>query len=60
MFTVSAFTCSKTNICQVVITTYQTLNTDFVIPSDVDPEEEREWLFDNGFANSDVTVCEPV
>ena len=36
---------------QVVITTYQTLNTDFVIPSDVESDEEREWLIDNGFVH---------
>jgi SNF2 family DNA or RNA helicase len=32
-----------------VITTYQTLNTDFVIPSDVENDDERQWLLDNGF-----------
>ncbi|KZP27972.1 hypothetical protein FIBSPDRAFT_917816 [Athelia psychrophila] len=32
----------------VVITTYQTLNTDFAIPEDVDSFDEKEWLVNNG------------
>ncbi|KAF8890769.1 SNF2 family N-terminal domain-containing protein [Infundibulicybe gibba] len=32
----------------VVITTYQSLNMDFVVPSDVGPEEEAEWLAEHG------------
>lgn len=34
-----------------MITTYQTLNSDFVIPSDIESDEEKEWLIDNGFAD---------
>lgn len=34
-----------------MITTYQTLNTDFVIPSDVELDDERQWLLDNGFVH---------
>lgn len=33
---------------QVVITTYQTLNTDFAIPEDVESFDEKEWLVTNG------------
>ncbi|KAG6856049.1 hypothetical protein H0H87_008063 [Tephrocybe sp. NHM501043] len=32
----------------VIVTTYQTLNQDFVIPKDIDTAEEAEWLADNG------------
>ncbi|KAF5337985.1 hypothetical protein D9758_014335 [Tetrapyrgos nigripes] len=32
----------------VLITTYQTLMTDFVVPKDVEPHEEAEWLRKNG------------
>lgn len=39
---------SSIDFLQVVITTYQTLNTDFFIPTDLDHDEEREWLIDNG------------
>ena len=41
-----------------MITTYQTLNSDFVIPSDVESDEEREWLIDNGFANLALSIGE--
>ena len=44
---------------QVVITTYQTLNSDFVIPSDIESDEEKEWLIDNGFADSILSICQP-
>lgn len=37
---------------QVVITTYQTLNTDFAIPEDVDSFDEKEWLVNNGQVGS--------
>nr|VWO96010.1 Alcohol dehydrogenase [Ganoderma boninense] len=32
----------------IVITTYHTLNLDFSIPTDVDSDEELNWLRDNG------------
>ncbi|KAF9074434.1 SNF2 family N-terminal domain-containing protein [Rhodocollybia butyracea] len=32
----------------VIITTYQTLNGDFNIPKDIEPEEEADWLAKNG------------
>ncbi|TFK47207.1 hypothetical protein OE88DRAFT_1811381 [Heliocybe sulcata] len=32
----------------VIITTYQTLNQDFNIPSDIPEEEELDWLAENG------------
>ncbi|EPQ55741.1 P-loop containing nucleoside triphosphate hydrolase protein [Gloeophyllum trabeum ATCC 11539] len=32
----------------VIITTYQTLNMDFAVPSDVADDEEAEWLAENG------------
>ncbi|KAJ7762016.1 SNF2 family DNA-dependent ATPase [Mycena maculata] len=35
---------SQVNDYDVIITTYQTLSTDFQIPKDVDPSEESQWL----------------
>ncbi|KAK7452108.1 hypothetical protein VKT23_012213 [Stygiomarasmius scandens] len=32
----------------IIITTYHTLMNDFIIPEDVEPEEEAEWLAKNG------------
>jgi SNF2 family DNA or RNA helicase len=32
----------------VIITTYQTLCTDFMIPGSVDPDDEQEWVANNG------------
>ncbi|KAI0070881.1 hypothetical protein K474DRAFT_1737680 [Panus rudis PR-1116 ss-1] len=32
----------------VIITTYHTLNQDFAIPSNVDPEDELEWVWNKG------------
>ncbi|KZT24992.1 hypothetical protein NEOLEDRAFT_1156494 [Neolentinus lepideus HHB14362 ss-1] len=32
----------------VIITTYQTLNVDFAVPTDVPQEEELDWLAENG------------
>ncbi|CAL1697769.1 unnamed protein product [Somion occarium] len=31
-----------------IITTYQTLNMDFGVPDDINPDEEMEWLAENG------------
>lgn len=33
---------------QVIITTYQTLSSDFALPSDLENGHEMEWLVDNG------------
>lgn len=41
---------------KVVITTYQTLNTDFAIPKDVDTTEELEWLEENGCVSPPMTL----
>lgn len=35
---------------QVIITTYQTLNMDFVVPKNIDSDEEDEWVLNNGYA----------
>lgn len=40
--------CSSDNSSQAIITTYQTLNMDFGVPDDINPDEEMEWLAENG------------
>lgn len=46
----------KLTSLQVVITTYQTLNSDFITPSDIPSDEEAEWLLLNGYElNSDCS-----